>query len=110
MDCCLADLLHRRRPGGSGCGMPRAARRPLPLRRLLEIGADVAAGLMHLHPSIVHRDLKPANILLNASGVAKIADFGISRMKADSYLQTAHHEAGTVAYMAPECFSHGERE
>jgi len=28
-------------------------------QRVLEIGADVACGLMHLHPYIVHRDLKP---------------------------------------------------
>lgn len=51
------------------------------------------------------RDLKPGNILLNSSGVAKIADFGISRMKAATYLKTQHAEVGTVAYMAPECFS-----
>ncbi len=27
-------------------------------------------------------------------------------MKANTYLTTAHLEAGTVAYMAPECFTH----
>ena len=48
MECSLCDLLH-----------PRAGRsRAVPLRRLLGIAADVAAGLAHLHPTIVHRDLK----------------------------------------------------
>jgi serine/threonine protein kinase len=46
---------------------------------VLQIGLDVARGLAYLHPAVVHRDLKPQNVLLEASGRAKIADFGISR-------------------------------
>src|SRR5690606_35127103 len=48
--------------------------------------AQVARGLAALHAhGIVHRDLKPANILIDASSeppIAKIADFGISRIAA----------------------------
>jgi serine/threonine protein kinase len=47
--------------------------------QVLQIGLDVAHGLAYLHPAVVHRDLKPQNVLLEASGRAKIADFGISR-------------------------------
>ncbi|KAI8462275.1 MAG: hypothetical protein J3K34DRAFT_527865 [Monoraphidium minutum] len=93
MDMNLSHLVH----GGQG----RARPPPLPLRRVLEVAADVAAGLALLHPTI------PQNILLSTSGVAKIADFGISRMKAETYLATAVSQAGTVTYMAPECFTAG---
>ncbi|GFH14523.1 sodium bile acid symporter family [Haematococcus lacustris] len=50
-------------------------------------------------------DLKPANVLLSAGGSAKISDFGLARCKNHTYLQTKGTEAGTVAYMAPECFN-----
>lgn len=50
----------------------------------------MAEGLAYLHPSVVHRDLKPQNILLDTSGRAKIADFGISRVKVPSLHSLCH--------------------
>ncbi|KAK3250567.1 hypothetical protein CYMTET_40058 [Cymbomonas tetramitiformis] len=41
---------------------------------------DIAKGLRYLHtrtPKVLHRDLKPVNILVSATGVAKVADFGL---------------------------------
>jgi serine/threonine protein kinase len=54
----------------------------------MQIARDVAEGLAYLHPSVIHRDLKPQNILLDANGRAKIADFGISRVKVGCPLLT----------------------
>lgn len=49
---------------------------------------------------IIHRDIKPANILLNG-GVAKIADFGFSRVIEDEEARVLSF-LGSPLYMAPE--------
>ena len=37
-------------------------------------------GLAHCHANwVLHRDLKPGNLLLDATGVIKLADFGLAR-------------------------------
>ena len=60
----------------------------------LQIAHDMAEGLAYLHPSVVHRDLKPQNILLDVNGRAKIADFGISRIKASRALLMSQTQCG----------------
>ncbi|HXG94367.1 MAG TPA: protein kinase [Blastocatellia bacterium] len=68
----------------------------------VEIATGILYGLEHLHSRhIIHRDLKPANLLLQGQ-IARLADFGISRMlKTTSKTALA---AGTPSYMAPEAF------
>lgn len=51
---------------------------PLPAAEVIEIGAQIAAGLVAAHAKgLVHRDIKPENIIL-AEGRARILDFGIA--------------------------------
>ncbi len=88
----------------------------LPVRRLLQIGAQVAEGLAKAHASgIVHRDLKPENVMLTEEGHVKILDFGLAKLtQPDSgddgrppapTISGATQEGvvvGTVGYMSPE--------
>jgi serine/threonine protein kinase len=92
----LATHIHRR-AGGQG---------PLTLKVVIGLALDIIRGLVYLHAlDIIHRDLKPGNILMTDDGVAKISDFGLARCKYKTYLSTKKLDAGTVAYMAPECFN-----
>jgi serine/threonine protein kinase len=57
----------------------------------------------HRH-GVLHRDVKPENMLFAASGVLKVADFGLAKVLggAGSVLTRAGAMIGTPAYIAPE--------
>jgi Tol biopolymer transport system component len=89
-------------------------RGPLPQRKVIEYGVEIALGLAAAHEKgVVHRDLKPENLFLTRDGRAKILDFGLAKVapKAgaglDGNTMTSAHTAagvvmGTASYMAPE--------
>ena len=72
----------------------------------LKILRDIANGLQHLHcqkPAVIHRDLTATNVLLTVSGLAKIGDFGNSRIvDICSQSQPLTSNPGTIDYMPPE--------
>ena len=99
-------------PGGSLRDLVNDHKSGLPIEKAVSIARDVAHALVHIERNgMVHRDIKPDNVLFTASGVAKLADFGISRFEngGDVHATSASAVIGTPAYMAPEQMldSHG---
>ena len=83
----------------------------LPLEFALSLARQVGSALASAHRAdIVHRDLKPHNIFLVAtethgrhSEIAKVLDFGISKIRGSATVQTQENTMlGTPQYMSPE--------
>ena len=75
----------------------------LTLDETARIVTQVASALTFAHErGIVHRDVKPANVLLDATGRARLSDFGIAKIFASERLTQTGAGVGTPEYMSPE--------
>ena len=88
----------------------------LDLRKVVDIGAQVASALATAHAAgIVHRDIKPENIMIRKDGIVKVLDFGLAKIVerpgnatdlealTKTFTDTAPGVVlGTTHYMSPE--------
>ncbi|KEP53862.1 tyrosine kinase family catalytic domain protein [Rhizoctonia solani 123E] len=75
-----------------------------PLRKVISLMLDIARGIKYLHehkPPVIHRDCKSSNILITNKVTAKIADFGLAKVK-QSTRSMVRSLVGTVNWQAPE--------
>ena len=78
-------------------------RGPLPVRRTIELGLQIARALAFAHAQgLVHRDVKSQNVLLSQEGRAKVTDFGIARSLDTVGMTQTGTVLGTSHYIAPE--------
>lgn len=81
---------------------------PLTSTQRLEVVLGIARGLDYLHsfadPPVIHRDVKPSNVLLNHSMMAKLSDFGVSRISAEMDTHVSTAPIGTRGYLDPDYF------
>ncbi|KAJ6827076.1 serine/threonine-protein kinase TOUSLED [Iris pallida] len=83
----------------------------LPEREARIVIVQIFQGLIYLNKRaqrIIHYDLKPGNVLFDEVGVAKVTDFGLSKIVENDVgsqgMELTSQGAGTYWYLPPECF------
>lgn len=81
----------------------------LPLADAIAVAQCLLEALVYAHgKGIIHRDIKPANLIREESGVVKVTDFGIAKIKeggtspGQTVLTKSGFLLGTPHYMSPE--------
>ena len=77
----------------------RLSRGPLSVQDAIEVGVLIAAGIEAAHEAgIIHRDLKPGNVVITASDVAKVLDFGLAKGGSGDPNTSATSHSPTMAH------------
>ncbi len=75
----------------------------LSLDESINIAVQISEGLKSAHnKGIIHRDIKSSNIMITHDGKVKIMDFGLAKIKGETFLTRIGTTLGTTSYMSPE--------
>ena len=75
----------------------------LSLQECLSVVAQMISGVSYAHnEGVIHRDIKPSNLKITDTGIVKLMDFGIARVRGSKRLTRTGSIIGTPAYMSPE--------
>ncbi|XP_039129534.1 wall-associated receptor kinase 5-like [Dioscorea cayenensis subsp. rotundata] len=115
LGCCLETpvplLVYEYVPGGTLYHHIHERKGSLSWSIRLKIATETADALSYLHSAtetqILHRDVKSANILLDDNYMAKVSDFGASRLIPQDADNKTTMVQGTPGYLDPECYSSG---
>ncbi len=87
-----------------------AVGKAFPVQLAVHIIREVLRGLHYAHTfpglGLVHRDVSPSNLLIDWSGVVRLADFGLATSTLKGSLTVPGVVFGKVGYMSPEQARH----